>query len=181
MLKTLREAREMRFVEIYNRHKKKELSCKDAADILGMNVRTFLRKRNRYKEEGEEMRFDLRVGRHSHNRAADSEVEQLTKLYDERYRGFTVKHFYDYVKLQYTDVPPRSYNWYRLVLQQHDLIAKSNRGGPYRLRRERKAMAGMMIHQDGSTHRWIPSLDHNIDLIVTISRGVSSSKAHIGL
>lgn len=29
-------------------------------------------------------------------------------------------------------------------------------------------MAGMMIHQDSSTHAWIPALDYNVDLIVTM-------------
>ena len=29
-------------------------------------------------------------------------------------------------------------------------------------------MAGMMIHQDGSKHRWIPALDYDLDLIVTM-------------
>jgi hypothetical protein len=34
-------------------------------------------------------------------------------------------------------------------------------------------MAGMMVHQDGSTHRWIPGLDHNVDLIVTLDDATS--------
>ncbi len=48
------------------------------------------------------------------------------------------------------------------------MVEKSNRGGKHRLRRERKAMEGMMIHQDGSKHRWIPALDYDLDLIATI-------------
>ena len=30
-----------------------------------------------------------------------------------------------------------------------------------------------MIHQDGSTHQWIPALDHNIDLIITMDDATS--------
>jgi len=36
------------------------------------------------------------------------------------------------------------------------------------LRRDRRPMTGMMIHQDGSTHEWIPGLGYNVDLIVTM-------------
>lgn len=48
------------------------------------------------------------------------------------------------------------------------LVKKSKRGGDHRLRRERRPMTGMMIHQDGSTHEWITALGYNIDLIITL-------------
>ncbi len=53
------------------------------------------------------------------------------------------------------------------------LVKKSKRGGDHRLRRERRPMAGMMIHEDGSTHDWIPGLGHNVDLIVTMDDATS--------
>jgi len=31
-----------------------------------------------------------------------------------------------------------------------------------------------MIHQDGSTHNWIPGLGYNIDLIVTMDDATSA-------
>jgi len=163
----------MRFKDIYGEYLRGALSSEDASKILGMSVRTFLRKRIRYAEEGEEMCFDRRIGKPSHNRAADVEVEHLTKLYEEKYRGFTVKHFYDFVCWEYPDTKLRSYNWFRLTLQGQGLVEKSGRGGPHRLRRERKAMTGMMLHQDGSTHRWIPFLNYDVDLIVTMDDATS--------
>jgi len=161
----------MRFSDIYNRYSQKELDTQAAADILGISVRTFLRKRHRYEEEGFEGHFDCRLGRKSNNRAADREVELLTKLYAEKYRGFTVKHFYGFARFH--PLMTRSYNWCRQTLQQAGLVEKSSRGGPHRQRRERKPMAGMMLHQDGSTHRWIPDLDHDVDLIVTMDDATS--------
>jgi hypothetical protein len=161
----------MRFSEIYDRYSQKELDTQAAADILGISVRTFLRKRNRYEEEDFDGRFDLRLTRRSPNRAEDREVEILTKLYDEKYRGFSVKHFYGFAKLHPSMT--RSYNWCRKTLQQAGFVEKSSRGGPHRQRRERKPMAGMMIHQDGSTHHWIPGLDHNVDLIITMDDATS--------
>lgn len=31
-----------------------------------------------------------------------------------------------------------------------------------------------MLHQDGSTHDWIPGLGHNVDLIVTMDDATST-------
>jgi transposase len=161
----------MRFSDIYNRYSAKELDTQAAADILGISVRTFLRKRHRYDDDGFDGDFDRRLGHQSNNRAADNEVELLTKLYSEKYRGFSVKHFYGFAKLHPS--MSRSYNWCRRTLQQAGLVERSSRGGPHRQRRERKPMEGMMLHQDGSTHKWIPSLDHNIDLIATMDDATS--------
>jgi len=161
----------MRFKDIYERYSHKELDTQEAADILGISVRTFLRKRDRYDEDDFDNRFDRRLGHRATNRADEEEVELLTRLYSEKYRGFSVKHFYGFAKLHPSMT--RSYNWCRQTLQQADLIEKSSRGGPHRQRRERKPMAGMMAHQDGSTHLWIPDLDHNVDLIVTLDDATS--------
>ena len=34
--------------------------------------------------------------------------------------------------------------------------AKDEKGGAHRKHREAAALVGMMVHQDGSTHEWIP-------------------------
>lgn len=161
----------MIFQEVYERFSRKELDTQACADILRMSVRTFLRKRNRYESVEFDGRFDLRIGKRSNNRAADREVEYLTRLYDERFQGFTVKHFYSFAKSD--PEVSRSYNWVRLTLQKNGLVKKSSRGGPHRQRRERKPMEGMMLHQDGSTHAWIPALDFNMDMIVTMDDATS--------
>ena len=51
-------------------------------------------------------------------------------------------------------------------LQGAGLIERGKRKGRHRKRRPRKPMVGMMIHQDGSTHEWVPG--HIWDLIVTL-------------
>lgn len=156
----------MRFPDIYGRFKRGRLTCEEAAEILGVSVSTFYRKRQRYESDEFEGHFDLRLGKSSPHRAADQEVAFVTRLYNSRYKGFTVQHFYEFAK-RYHNLD-RSYNWTRLMLQKQGTIGKSTRGGKHRRRRERKPMTGMMIHQDGSNHRWLTALDYNIDLIVTM-------------
>ena len=43
----------------------------------------------------------------------------------------------------------------------------------HRKKRPRRPMTGMMLHQDGSTHLWLPALGRQIDLIVTMDDATS--------
>ena len=54
------------------------------------------------------------------------------------------------------------------MLQGAGLVKKARRRGAHRKKRPRRPMAGMLLHQDGSSHRWIPGLDQSLDLIVTM-------------
>ena len=77
-----------------------------------------------------------------------------------------MKHFHEQLakrhgyKLGYTVT--------RLSLQAAGLVAKTKRGGPHRKKRERRPLPGMLLFQDGSTHRWIPALERDLDLVVTL-------------
>jgi transposase InsO family protein len=87
-------------------------------------------------------------------------------LYRERYSDFTVKHFHEQLlrrhnyKLCYTVT--------RLSLQAAGLVAKAKRRGAHRKKRVRRPLPGMLLFQDGSTHRWIAALGHDLDLAVTL-------------
>jgi hypothetical protein len=65
----------------------------------------------------------------------------------------------------------RSYNWVRLTLQAHGRVRPAPRRGAHRRKRDRRALPGMMLHQDGSTHQWVP--DQWWDLIVTLDDATS--------
>src|SRR5690242_21472127 len=56
----------------------------------------------------------------------------------------------------------------RLSLQSVGLVAKAKRRGAHRKKRVRRPLPGMLLFQDGSTHRWIAGLERKIDLIVTL-------------
>ena len=60
----------------------------------------------------------------------------------------------------------RSYNWLRLSLQAHGRRRAAPRRGAHRRKRPRRALPGMMLHQDGSSHEWVPG--RWWDLIVTM-------------
>ena len=165
----LREVRRMRFGEVYERFKGGRLSCMEAADILGISERTFLRYRGRLEAEGSEGLLDRRVGRVSGRRAPADVVTKVIELYATRYFDFNVKHFHE--KLVSDHGLGLSYAWTKRVLQDAGQVKPRYRRGPHRKKRERKPLPGMMLHQDGSRHSWVP--DAQWDLIVTLDDATS--------
>ena len=156
----------LRFEEALGRYRKRRLTADEAGEVLGMSGRNFRRLIVRYDEEGEEGLRDRRLGRPSPRRAPAGELSRMQILYQERYRDFTVKHFHE--QLQQRHDYKLGYTVTRLALQGAGLVPKTKRRGTHRKKRERRPLPGMLLFQDGSTHRWIAGLDHDLDLVVTL-------------
>lgn len=153
----------MRFEEAYEGWQAGRLTQSDAARILGMCDRSFRRYLPRYEAEGLDGLMDRRLDRASNRLAPVDEVIALTELYARQHSGWNVKHFHSWYQRQ---GGARSYTWVKLRLQGAKLVAKAAKRGVHRKRRERSALPGMMIHQDGSTHEWC--VGRKWDLIVTM-------------
>jgi len=154
----------MRFEDVYERWSVKRLTQEEAAQLLCVCERTFRRYIDRYEEAGLEGLIDKRMNEVSHRKAPVDEVVRLEALYKERYDGWNIKHFYGRYQRDHKGV--RSYTWVKNRLQSAELVSKGKHKGSHRKRRERAPFEGMMIHQDGSTHEWVPG--KKWDLIVTM-------------
>ncbi len=154
----------MRFQEAYEGYQAKRLSQEEAAMLLGVCPRSFRRYMNRYEEEGLEGLLDRRLDRVSPHRAGVDEVMTLESLYRDRYMGWNVKHFYRWYCRDHGG--GRRYSWVKNRLQGAGLVNKGRAVGAHRKRRLAAALPGMMLHQDGSTHEWVPG--RMWDLIVTM-------------
>jgi hypothetical protein len=159
----LQEIRKMRFEEVYSEWNERRLNQEEAARILGVCDRTFRRYIDRYEEEGMSGLSDKRLIQASFRRAPVDEVMAVADQYMSHYRGWNVKHFYSkYRKAE----GQRSYSWVKNTLQSSGLVSKVSKRGVHRKHRERSPFPGMMLHQDGSTHEWVPG--KKWDLIVTM-------------
>jgi hypothetical protein len=154
----------MRFEEAYEGCKRGRLTHEEAAILLGVCDRTYRRYVVRYEERGMEGLADRRLCQVSHRRAPVDEVITLADIYNNRYRGFTAKHFYSWYRREHRGT--RSYTWVKNTLQSRGLVPKGIRKGTHRKQRPRAPYVGMMLHQDGSTHEWVPG--KLWDLIVTM-------------
>ena len=154
----------MRFEEALSGWRAGRLTQEEAARLLGVCERSFRRYLNRYEEAGLDGLIDKRLEQVSHRRAPVDEVLSVTELYRKRYAGWNVNHFYAWYRREHGGT--RSYSWVKNALQGQGVVAKAPGRGKHRKRRERAPLIGMMIHQDGSTHEWVPG--QKWDLIVTL-------------
>ncbi len=92
-------------------------------------------------------------------------AEQVFVLYREQYFDFSVRHFQE--KLWEEHGILLSYSWVKLALQGAGLVDKARQRGVHRRRRERRPRVGMMLHIDGSRHRWLGGEQWH-DLIVVL-------------
>ena len=159
----------MRFEELYTRRQRRELTLVEAAEILGVTERTFRRWSTRYEVEGIEGLEDRRLGRASARAVPVDEALQMIQLYESRYTGWTVKHFHERWQAEHGGT--RSYTWTKNRLQRAGYVVRAPRRGAHRKKRLRKPLPGMMLHQDGSTHEWVPGCQW--DLIVTMDDATS--------
>ncbi len=91
------------------------------------------------------------------------------ELYGSDYSGWNVKHFHTWYGREHGGT--RSYSWVKNVLQEAKLVVRSKARGKHRKKRERKPLPGMMVHQDASTHEWVP--EQIWDLVVTLDDATS--------
>lgn len=160
----LQEIRTMRFTEAFAGWQERRLTQEEAARMLGVHERTFRRYIDRYEEEGLAGLADKRLSQVSHRCAPVDEVVRLETVYRERYDGWNVKHFHRFYQTRHGG--ERSYSWVKNRLQAAGLVNKAAAKGKHRRKREPAPLPGMMIHQDGSTHEWVPG--QTWDLIVTM-------------
>ena len=80
------------------------------------------------------------------------QVEAVLGLYREKYSDLNVRHFHE--KLREEHGIKLSYSWVKLALQGAGLVKKGRKRGIHRKRRVRRPLPGMLLHLDGSKHRW---------------------------
>ena len=148
----------------------KKISWASAAEIIGVTPRTMRRWRARLEEHGYSGLRDKRKGKPSFRRVPLVTCEEVLRLYQQQYFDFNVQHFHE--KLQPVHGIELSYTWVKQALQGAGLVARKRKRGTHRRRRPRKETPGIMLHIDGSKHRWFQ--DHRYyDLIVILDDATS--------
>jgi transposase len=161
----------MRFEDILGRSQRSELSQMEAAELLGISERTFRRWRDRHREGGLAGLDDRRLSP-SLRQAPVAEIERMLGLYRDLYRGFTVKHFHEQLAKRHNYV--LGYTVTKLHLQREGLVVRAKKRSAHRKKRPRRPMVGMMLHQDASTHAWLPGDSRKYDLVVTMEDATSA-------
>ena len=154
----------MRFEEAYQGWTGGHLTQGEAALLLGQCERSFRRHVQRYQADGLEGLLDKRLSQISKRRASTAEVDRVVQTYRSGFAGWNVAHFHSKYRTEFKGA--RSYSWVKTVLQGAGLARRAKSRGKHRIKRERAPLPGMMVHQDASTHRWVPA--EVWDLVVTM-------------
>jgi transposase len=162
--------RMMKLQDVILKAMAKKLRWIEAAEIAGMSVRQMQRKRQAYIEYGYTGLSDRRRGKTSYHRVPMQTAERVLALYQEKYPDFNVRHFHE--KLREQEGIRLSYSWVKQALQGAGLVARRRKRGPHRRRRPRRPLPGMLLHIDGSKHRWFQD-DRYYDLLVILDDATS--------
>lgn len=150
--------RAMKVQEIILRAMSGEINWCQAAQILGFSARHLRRMKQRYEEYGYDGLYDRRRRVPSPRKVALETAQKVLRLYREEYFDFNMRHFHEEIREKHGI--SLSYSWTRGLLQGAGLVLKSKKRGQYHRRRQRRPLTGMLLHLDGSTHRWF---DHPED------------------
>jgi len=162
--------RMMKLQDVILKAMAKKLTWIEAAEIAGMSVRSMQRKRQAYVDHGYNGLFDKRRGKISYHRVPMATAERVLALYRDKYPDFNVRHFHE--KLKESEDISLSYSWVKQALQGAGLVARKKKRGPHRRRRPRRPLPGMLLHIDGSKHRWFQD-DRYYDLLVILDDATS--------
>jgi transposase len=162
--------RMMKLQDVLLKAMAKKITWWEAAEIIGVTDRTMRRWRERLEEEGYSGLADRRKGKPSFRRVPLATVQEVLRLYQEKYFDLSIRHFHE--KLREEHSIELSYTWVQQALQGAGLVKKRKRRGPHRRRRERRPLPGMLLHIDGSKHRWFQD-ERWYDLLVILDDATS--------
>lgn len=151
--------------EVIQKAIEKKITWLQAADICGVTARHMSRLRERFELLGLDGLRDGRTGKSQPRRIALEVEQELCRLKRDLYPDFSVRHFHEFVTERHGIAI--SETWTRIVLQKHGLVVKAPGRGKHRRKRERRAMRGMLLHLDASTHSWIAGMPMR-DLVVML-------------
>jgi transposase len=137
-----------------------------AAQILGISDRQMRRWKVRYETLGYDGLFDHRRKVPSPKRIPMQVAREVVRLYREEYFDFNVRHFHE--ELSEKHAISVSYTWVKMLLQESGLVARARKRGQYRRRRDRRPLPGMLLHLDGSPHRWFEHAEDERQTLLSV-------------
>lgn len=147
-----------------------------AASVLGVSERQVYRLRARVREEGVRGVIHRQRGMRSHRRLSEETWDRVVRLYGEKYTGFNMSHFTEY--LNEAEGIGVSRETVRRILRVSGVYEKkARRRAKHRQSREPMAREGQMTQMDTSFHRWLPGVDRLVNLICLVDDATNRIQA----
>ena len=147
-----------------------------AASVLGISERQVYRLRARVRHEGIKGVVHRLRGRESPRRLSESSWGEVVRLYEDKYKGFNMSHFTEY--LNEAEGIGISREMVRRILRVSGVYEKKARRQPkHRRSREPMAREGQMTQMDTSPHRWLPGMDRRVNLVCLVDDATNKIQA----
>jgi hypothetical protein len=139
-------------LSVFGRLKDKQITRKQAGEVLGMSLRQVHRQYCRYLSDGDRGLVHRSRGKTSSRRIDESERQKAMAIYRSMYRNWGPTLFAE--KLGPVHGIWVSHDTARRGLIAEGLLEKPRRGRRSRRRRLRKERFGQLVQMDGSHHAW---------------------------
>lgn len=142
----------------------RKISNREASRLLGISMRQVIRIKNKVRSADIKGIVHGNRGRIPKVAIANGTKEEILNLYQNRYNGFNVSHFGEFlIEVHGIEV---SRETLRKLLLSSGLRTKSKSAPRHRTRRARMPKGGLLVQMDSSEHKWLE--DNTIWLIATI-------------
>lgn len=141
-------------LDVLRRLAEGRLSCRQAAEILGLGQRQVRRLALKFEAQGQRCVVHGNAGRAPANRTPDETRRRIVELLGGKYIGFNDTHFTEkLVEVEGLAVGRSTVQ--RLARGAGVAASRPRRSRQYRSRREREAQEGLLLLWDGSRHDWL--------------------------
>jgi len=146
---------------------KGKIKVKEASIMLGISLRQIYRLRRRVKKEGIKGIVHKLRGRPSSKKISKDIEDTIKRLYEEKYLGFNISHFTEYLNEKEGIKVSREY--VRKLLRKEQIYPRKPKKQPkHRIRREPMPQEGLLSQLDTSEHTWIDGLGKKSYLILLV-------------
>lgn len=146
--------KEERRLQLLNEIERRQITGRQAAQILGMSLRHFRRIRAKYRQEGAAALAHGNRGKRPGHALSEAVKAQVLTLAKTKYGGFNTTHFTEMLAEREGIHLSRS-SVRRILLNAGIKGPRQRRAPRHRSRRERFAQEGVLLQIDASHHDWL--------------------------
>lgn len=149
---------------IIERLLRKEITEKEAAQLIGKSVRQIQRIKKKVRTQGITAVIHQNTGKIPWNKTGETVTSRIIQLYETKYYGFNCLHFLDMLKEEGISIGREKL---RELFVAKGFPKRKRKTQVRHERRERKPQPGLLIQQDTSTHDWF-SIEKKCSLVASI-------------
>ena len=159
--------KEQKRLMVLNQVERREISGREAAEVLNFSLRQVRRLLAAYRKEGAAALAHGNRGRKPPHALDDAVKKQVLELARSTYAGCNTQHFTELLAEREDILLSRS-SVRRILLEVGIKSPRQRRPPKHRSRRERYPEEGMMLQIDGSNHDWLEGRGPRLTLIGAI-------------